>query len=87
MKVLCIKRCTENDKDINNVPAPEVGEECTVVEDKIRMGKVYYRFAEYVEFNVYRLWFDANNFVRIDTNLDETELVTEEFKEKHYEPA
>lgn len=87
MKVLCIKRCTENDKGINNVPAPEVGEECTVIEDKSRMGKVYYRLAEYLEFKNYHQWFDANNFVWIDTDLDETILVNDEWEEKVCEPV
>lgn len=87
MKLLCIKRHTTNNIGRDDVPGPDVGEVVTSIGGKEFSGKWHYRLKEYYEFEGHRVWFIAKNFVSLNSDLDETELVTEEFKEKHYEPA
>lgn len=86
MRVKCIKRHTRNNLGLNNVPGPDVGDEVTVVGEQEFYDRLYFRLEEYYEFKGKRLWFDAKNFA-VPSDLDETELVTEEFKEKYHVPA
>ncbi|HEX6427967.1 MAG TPA: hypothetical protein VF008_09790 [Niastella sp.] len=73
-KVMCI-----NDRHWkNDVPCPKFGEITTVsnVEDDL------YEFMEYGEAN----WYSQKYFAPL-SDIDETELVTEEFNEKYCVPV
>jgi hypothetical protein len=87
MKLLCIKRHTTNNVGRSDVPGPDAGDEVTAVGEKMFHGELHYRLEEYYEFERHRVWFNAKNFVRLDSDLDETTLVTEEFNEKYCVPV
>jgi hypothetical protein len=78
MKVICI-----NDSEWGQAhKSPAVGEELTVSEDYIDFeGDPVYEFVEYGDMAT----FEQKYFAPL-SDLDETELVTEEFEEKYYVP-
>lgn len=88
MKAICITdKCFSNAPSAN-IPSPQVGEEVTVIEEKVfRNGIDCYLLQEYTCPNpAYEWGYDKRNFAPL-TGLDETELVTEEFNEKYCVPA
>lgn len=80
-KVVCI-----NSKNYLNPlfdgPRPQEGDIVTVLSEETFCGLLYYQLAEFPQESRYAAW----RFAPL-SDLDETELVTEEFKEKHYEPV
>jgi hypothetical protein len=89
MKAICIKEITMNSHNVPNLPAPKVGEEVTIIDSQKIDGIVHYQLQEYISYKIsyknYRLWYSCNNFSLL-SDLDETELVTEEFEEKYCVP-
>jgi len=86
MKVICIKVNRTNDQDITDIPHPELGETVTVIDTDDKYGEHFYQLHEYPCYKGQRLWYNSTSFAPL-SNLDETELVTEEFKEKYCQPA
>jgi hypothetical protein len=80
-KVVCI-----NSKNYRNPlfdgPVPQEGDILTVSWEGIEFGEAYYQFAEYSQEYMYTAW----RFAPL-SDLDETELVTEEFEEKYCIPV
>lgn len=87
MKVICISETNYHGYDHPEVPNPKVGDEVTVTGETVFRGVDCYLLAEYVCPIPFADWlYDKRNFAPLD-GLDETELVTEEFKEKYLVPA
>lgn len=80
-KVVCI-----NSKNYLNPlfdgPRPEEGDILTVLLEETFYGILYYQLAEFPQKNWYAAW----RFAPL-SDLDETELVTEEFNEKYCVPV
>lgn len=87
MKLLCIKRHTSNNVGRDDVPGPDKGDEVTSVGEKEFKGGLYYRLQEYYEFEGHKVWYDSKNFIQLNSDLDETTLVNEEFEEKYCVPV
>lgn len=90
MKVLCItlKDFTNGQAIGESADYMRVGDKFTVITTCIGYGKNDIKVACYDLLELTRTGkvFDQRNFAPL-SDLDETELVTEEFKEKHYVPA
>lgn len=86
MKAICIKEATKNTHNIPNLPTPKVGEEVTVIAEQYMYEGFYYHIEEYPEYQGHRLWYNVNNFA-LPSDLDETDLVNEEFNEKYCVPV
>lgn len=86
MKVICT-----NHKNFSHLPCnpsilrPAIGEEVTVVKEMCYYGIDCYIFEEY-KAPVGNYVYDKRNFSPL-SDLDETELVTEEFNEKYCVPV
>jgi hypothetical protein len=86
MKVQCIHVDNTNDRGVPNLPHPALGETVTVIDERVRYGKLFYQFQEYAEYNSCDVLYNSKNYIEI-SDLDETELVTEEFEEKYCVPV
>lgn len=90
MKVICTSHENFAKRPIDpHVPRPAIGEEVTVIGDRIFCGNIdCYLLAEYTSPSPIYVWgYDKRNFSPLGTDLDETELVTEEFEEKYCVPV
>lgn len=83
MKVICVKPIDNPSPSAMNKPRPKVGDIDIVVDDVKYDGVIYY---ELERFGCDSL-FASECFSRIDSDLDETTLITEEFEEKYCVPA
>lgn len=90
MKVLCIshENFSPHLPEIKHIPCPEIGETVTVIAERtFSDGRDCYLLAEYKSPDPSKIWgYDKRNFSPL-TDLDETELVTEEFEEKYCVPV
>lgn len=86
MKLLCIKRHTNNNLGRADIPGPDAGDEVTAVDERSFDTGLHYRLQEYYEFEGKRLWYHVDNFAKL-TDLDETTLVNESFEEKYCVPV
>lgn len=86
MKVICIKVSKTNDCGIENLPHPELGETVTVIDNDTKYGDSFYQLSEYSHYKGAAVWYLTENFIPV-SDIDETELVSEEFKEKYLAPA
>jgi hypothetical protein len=88
MQVICTTHQDFNGLGSPSVPVPEVGEIVTVIDERIVLGVDCYELAEYQSKSCIVKWFyDKRNFSPLDSDLDETTLVTEEFEEKYCIPV
>lgn len=89
MKVICVTH--ENFHGLqrdNNLPHPEIGEIVTVIGEGSFFGIDCYMLQEYKPPLAIIEWgYDKRNFAPLDSDLDETKLVTEEFEEKYCVPV
>jgi hypothetical protein len=86
MRVICIHVDSTNDHGIPNLPHPALGEPVTVIDERVRCGALYYQFQEYAHYGDKDVLYNSKNYVQV-SDLDETELVTEEFEEKYCVPV
>lgn len=86
MKVQCIQVDRTNNHSIPNLPHPELGETATVVDERIRNGKLFYQLDGYEQYNGKDVLYDSKKFIPL-SDLDETTLVNEEFNEKYCVPV
>lgn len=82
MKVLCVKPPIKGDEITKNYPRPQVGDEDIVTKEHIVDGVLYYNLERFGE----KIGYNAKCF-SLPSDLDETELVTEEFEEKYCIPV
>lgn len=88
MQVICTTHKDFNGLGSPTVPVPEIGETVTVINERIVLGVDCYELAEYQAPSMIMKWFyDKRNFSPLGSDLDETELVTEEFEEKYCVPV
>jgi hypothetical protein len=87
MKVRCINHNVFDEGDIPYGPNdPQVGESCEVVSECVGTNDIGIETPCF-ELVGYPEWvYDQRNFAQV-SNLDETELVTEEFEEKYCVPV
>lgn len=86
MKVICINHDLFEDDLPYGPDDPQVGEVCTVIDICIGYDEKGKGFPSY-ELEGYSPWvYDQRNFAPL-SDLDETELVTEEFEEKYFVPV
>lgn len=87
MTVMCITHQDFNGFGCPRIPVPEIGEVVTVINERNVLGVDCYELAEYQSKDWIVKWFyDKRNFAPL-SDLDETELVTEEFEEKYCIPV
>jgi hypothetical protein len=87
MQVVCISEKNYHGHNYPQVPDPKVGERVTVIGEANFLGVDCYLLAEYTCPCPSADWlYDQRNFAPI-SDLDETELVTEEFEEKYCVPV
>lgn len=86
MKVICIHVDRSNDHDIPNMPHPALGETVTVIDESKYRGEKFFQFQEYSDYHGKKVWYPTKNFIEV-SDIDETELVSEEYEEKHCVPV
>lgn len=82
MQVICTKKPMGSSSG-EPCPSPEVGDKDIVTEEVIRYDTLFYRLERFGD----KLAYAAKCFSMLNTDLDETELVTEEFEEKYCVPV
>jgi len=88
MQVICTTLQDFNGLRSPTVPVPEIGEPVTVINERVVLGVDCYELAEYqAPSKIYKWFYDKRNISPLGADLDETELVTEEFEEKYCVPA
>jgi hypothetical protein len=82
MKVLCIKPPIVEGANTKGCPRPQVGDEDIVTKEHTVNGVLYFSLQRFGD----KIGYNAKCF-GVPSDLDETELVTEEFEEKYCIPA
>lgn len=86
MRVICINVDKRNNLNVDDIPHPELGETVTVIDERGPVDDKHYQLQEYAYVKGYKAFYAASNFIPV-SDIDETELVTEEFNEKYLVPA
>lgn len=86
MRVICIKVDKANDRGLADIPHPELWETVTVIDNDTKYGDTFYQLNEYSHYQGCAVWYLTENFIPV-SDIDETELVSEEFKEKYLVPV
>jgi hypothetical protein len=80
MEVICVKPFIAPESI--GKPKPELGDKDVVVGERKEYGSVYYLLERFDG-----IVYNAEHFSPLDSDLDETALVTEEFEEKYCVPV